>query len=368
MADIPFVVSSPISFSKPNADLGYLDIEPRFSSQSKVAKAAFFGDIGLGGETLEQVYGPTRFQKIRQMTDLYPAIVTSQNIQTCLPELQDLEVIFATWGMIPLTDEQLDQLPSLQAVFYAAGTIRPFGMPLLRRGIIVTSSAPANAVPVAEFTLAQILLANKGYYRNLREYRDTCDYSRSFVGIGNHGATVSLLGAGQIGRKLIELLQPFSLKVAVFDPYLSIEEAACLGVEKVNLSTAFARGDVVSNHLADIPATVGMIDGNLLSSMHENATFINTGRGRTVCPESLIACLRARADLIALLDVTDPEPLTAESPLWNLPNAFITSHIAGSKNREIERMADFAIADFERWSRGEPLRYAVTLDGLERMA
>jgi phosphoglycerate dehydrogenase-like enzyme len=79
-------------------------------------------------------------------------------MNTCLPELRDLEVIFATWGLMPLTKAQLDCLPSLRALLYAAGTVRYFARPLLRRGIIVTSSAAAGAVPVAEFTLAQILL------------------------------------------------------------------------------------------------------------------------------------------------------------------------------------------------------------------
>ena len=270
--------------------------------------------------------------------------------------------------MMLLTDEQLDQLPSLQAIFYAAGTIQHFARPVLGRGIAVTTSATANAVPVAEFTLAQILLANKGYYRNLREYRETCDYVNSFVGIGNFGVTVSLLGAGQIGRKLIELLQPFQLNILVFDPYLSVEEAALLGVEKVDLATAFSRGHVVSNHLADLPSTSGMLDGKLLSSLSHTATFINTGRGRTVNTADLVAVMRARPDLTALLDVTDPEPLTRDSALWSLPNVHITSHIAGSKSREVQRMANFAIEEFERWSRGEPLHYSVSLEALERMA
>ena len=331
-------------------------------------KAAFFGDRGLGGETVELVYGQERFEKLRRFTALYPTIVTSDNIQTCLPELEDLEVIFATWGMMPLSEQQLDRLPSLQALFYAGGTIRHFALPMLRRDIIVTSGAVANAVPVAEFTLAQILLANKGYLRNTREYRETSDVVSSFVGTGNYGATIALLGAGQIGRKLIEFLQRFQMRILVFDPYLSVEEAALLGVEKVDLATAFARGQVVSNHLADLPSTTGMLDGTLLSSMLPNATFINTGRGRTVNTPEFIAVLRARADLTALLDVTDPEPLTKESALWSLPNVSITSHIAGSKGGEIERMADFAIEEFERWSRGEALHYSVSLEALERMA
>lgn len=343
---------------------------PRTRPKRKApVKAAFFGNTGGGGETLEQVYGSQRFEKLRKCTDLYPTIVTSQNMDTCLPDLQDLEVIFGTWGLMPLSDDQLDCLPSLRALFYAAGYAGYFAGPLLRRGIIVTSSAAANAVPVAEFTLAQILLANKGYFRNVREYRETANFTGSFVGPGNYGMTVALLGAGQIGRKVIELLRPFHLRVIVFDPYLSNAEAASLGVEKVGLREAFSCGNVVSNHLADVPDTFGMIDVSLLASMAANATFINTGRGRTVNQDDLISVFRARPDLTALLDVTDPsEPLPRESPLRYLPNIQISSHIAGSKENEIGRVADLAIAEFERWSRGDPLFYSVSLDALEKMA
>ena len=220
---------------------------------------------------------------------------------------------------------------------------------------------------MAEFTVAQILLANKGYFRNVAEYRATADYRNSFVGAGNYGATVSLLGAGQIGRKVIELLRPFRLRVLVFDPFLSRQDAESLGVEKVELAAAFARGNIVSNHLACVPATVGMLDGALLSSMSANATFINTGRGPTVNHADLLSVFRARPDLNAFLDVTDPEPLPRESPLWSLPNIHISAHIAGSKGEEVGRVADFAIEEFQRWSREQPLRYSITLEALERI-
>jgi len=133
--------------------------------------------------------------------------------------------------------------------------VRGFARPLLRRGITVVSGWAANAVPVAEFTLAQILLANKGYFQNGRECTGTDRYRTAFRGCGNYGTTVALLGAGQIGRKTIELLRPFHLRVIVFDPFLDEVQADDLGVEKVSLEQAFGQGQVVSNHLADVPAT-----------------------------------------------------------------------------------------------------------------
>ena len=338
------------------------------SARTAPVKAALFGNVGPAGETHAQVYGAEGLAKLDKITDLYPRIVTSENLEACLPELEDLRVIFATWGMMYLTDEVLARLPRLEALFYAAGSVRYFAGPLLKRGIVVTSSAAANAVPVAEFTVGQILLANKGYFRNMREYRETKNFAGAFAGRGNFRATVSLLGAGQIGQKVIELLRTYELAVLVFDPFLSELQAERLGVEKVDIEEAFARGDVVSNHLADLPETVGMINGTLLSSMPAEATFINTGRGKTVRTDEMVSVFRQRPDLTALLDVTDPEPLPGESPLWSLPNVQITSHIAGAKRDEAGRIAQVAIEEFERWKRGEPLCHAVTVESLDRVA
>jgi phosphoglycerate dehydrogenase-like enzyme len=145
----------------------------------------------------------------------------------------------------------LDALPSLRAVFYAAGSVQSFARPLLERGVTVVSSWAANAVPVAEWTLAQILLANKGYWRNLAGASSPLTRTGAFVGAGNFGTAVSLLGAGQIGRRVAEFLRPFALRVQVFDLFLAREDAARMNVEQVSLEEAFAAGSVVSNHLAN---------------------------------------------------------------------------------------------------------------------
>ena len=158
-------------------------------------KAAFVGD-----ETrLMQVYGAGRREQIAARTDLLPGVVPPAHLTRYQPLLRGVEVAFSTWGLPRLTEEQLDALPDLRAVFYAAGSVQGFAPPLLERGITVVSAWRANAVPVAEFALAQILLACKGYWRNRREYDGASGSSRSaFCGPGNYGATVALLGAGAV--------------------------------------------------------------------------------------------------------------------------------------------------------------------------
>lgn len=327
-------------------------------------KAAFFCNGGPNDAKLARVFA--NGARLDAQIELLAPVVTNANFSHYAPQLRDLEVIFATWGLWNLSPVQLDALPALQAVFYAAGTVQHFAPALLEREVLVVSAWAANAVPVAETTLAQILLANKGFFRNWSEYR--LRERGAFVGRGNYGATVSLLGAGQIGRRVIELLRPFQLKVLVFDPFLSDENAQLLNVEKVELNQAFARGDVVSNHLANLPATRGLIHGAHFTLLPQNATFLNSGRGATVNHLDLLEVFTQRSDLTALLDVTDPEPLPLSHPLRALPNVHLSSHIAGSIGDEVTRMGDLVMDEFERWQRGETPLYAVTRAMLETMA
>jgi len=335
-------------------------------------KAAFLNDGAAFLEdrhsVVDWVYGCGRRKQVEALTDCLPAVITLENFFDFIPELNEVEVIFSTWGMPCLSPAHLEQLPNLRALFFAGGSVSGFARPLLERGVAVVSAWGANAIPVAEFTLGQILLSNKGYFRTITGYNHPGAYTSHFSGKGNYGETVALLGMGQVGRKVVEMLRGFSLEVIAYDPFLSGEEAVKLGVEKVSLQEAFARGLTVSNHLADVPATVGMLDYSLFSSMREGATFINTGRGVTVVEDDLIRALSERSDLTALLDVTHPEPPVASSPLYTLPNVRLTPHIAGSKGDEVFRMADYVIEEFKAWEEGRALRYAVTLPMLATLA
>ncbi len=332
-----------------------------------MARAVFVGD---SPERIDAVYGDGRREILTQMMEFVPAILGPGDFEAHADALRDVEMVFSTWGMFPFEECHFALMPRLQAVFYAAGTVQHFATPFLDRGIHVMSAWAANAVPVAEFTLSQILLSCKGYFRNRRDFHGQGwrDSGPLFRGRGVYGERIALIGAGQVARHLIELLRPFQLEVVVYDPYLADGEAVKLGVKKVELDEAFRTAYVVSNHVPNLPATVGMFNKALFESMRPDATFINTGRGAQVVEDDLIEVLRRRPDLTALLDVTLPEPPVAGSPLWDLPNVHLSSHIAGSIGDEVVRLADYCIEAFRDWEAGKPLRYAVTPAMLETMA
>jgi len=315
---------------------------------------------------VKRVYGRGRRERIEAICALHPEIVSGETFDEI--DLSDVRWVFSTWGMPELSVEQIARMPKLEALFYAAGSVKFFAPPFLERDVRIFGAWGANAVAVADFTLGQILLATKGYFRNQRDFVDRASYAKPQLGIGNFEETVALIGAGMVGRMVIDRLRPFDLDVQVADPYLSDEDAQLFAVERVSLEDGFRRALVVSNHAPNLPATMGMIQRSHFESMREHAVFINTGRGATVDEEAMIAVLRERPDLTALLDVMDPEPPIDGSPFYELPNAHLTNHIAGALGNEVVRMADYMVEEFTALREGRPLRYEITSEMLETLA
>lgn len=284
----------------------------------------------------------------------------------------DTEYLFSTWGMPSFTEEEIARcFPKLKAVFYAAGSVKSFAAPFLKSGISVHSARAANGVPVAAYTAAQILLANKGFFRTA-SVKSPADYEKARETAkhypGNFGTSVGIIGVGTIGKMVIEILTANQLTVKVYDPFLPDDTAKALGVTKCGLAALFRECGVVSNHLADVPETVGFLTGDLFAGMKPYATFINTGRGAQVREDELALVLKSRPDLTALLDVTSPEPPEAGSPLYSLPNVFLTPHIAGSSGHEVERMSEWMCEEYLRIGRGEAPLWSVSLAMLDTMA
>lgn len=323
-------------------------------------------------EDLFRVFSGETYERLRGLFDMEKTVYTKATVIGSPERFSEVEFVFSTWGMPAFTEREIERcFPCLKAVFYAAGSVQGFAREFLHRGVKVFSAWAANAVPVAEMTVAQIVLANKGYFLTSRLYRQSADFSAKAMLAdqpGNYGETVGIIGAGMIGRLVIDMLKAYRLNILVFDPFLSDEKAAELGVQKCDLMTLFERSFVVSNHLANNEKTKGMLTADLFSRMRANAVFINTGRGAQVVEEDLARVLRARPDLTALLDVTDPEPPEVDHPFFTLPNCLVTPHIAGSHGGEVARMGEYMLRECEAFLHGTPCRYEVTEAMLATMA
>lgn len=334
-------------------------------------KAMFLLDRAFGyeKEIINKVFSEEAQKTLLESFDMTKTIYYKDEIE----ENSDVECLFSTWGFPKLTEEEIDRyFPKLKVVFYGAGSVQYFARPFLNKGIKVVSSWMANGVPVAEYTVAQIILANKGFYQSnakiisKESYKEAKAHSDLFD--CNYNINVGILGVGAIGAMVAERLKSYKLNVYAYDPYLSDERAEKLGVKKESLEFIFKNCQTISNHIANIPATVGMLDYNLFFLMKENATFINTGRGVQVKEADLIKALKEYPHRSAVLDVTFPEPPENDSEFYSLKNVFLTPHIAGSMGRERERMGDYAVSEALKYLKNEPLSYEVTLKMLETMA
>ena len=319
---------------------------------------------------IPKVYDKQSTEKLKNLIDIDNAVYTKADILT--GKFIDTEMIFSTWGMPSFTEEEIKRcFPNLKCVFYGAGTVQKFAKPFLNCNVKVFSAWASNAIPVAEFTVAQIILSNKGFFISNRLYKSgNVSGAKSAISIcnGNYSETVGIIGAGMIGKLVIKMLKNYNLNVLVYDPFLSDETASSLGVTKCSLQELFKKSFVISNHLANNEQTKNLLDYNLFSTMRENAVFINTGRGAQVNEQDLVKVLANRPDITALLDVTTTEPLEKSHPFYTQENCVITPHIAGSLGNEVARMGEYMVSELELYLNGKPNLYEVTLKMLETMA
>ncbi|SEC69232.1 hydroxyacid dehydrogenase [Streptomyces sp. TLI_105] len=282
--------------------------------------------------------------------------------------LAEAEILLTCWGATPLTAEVLARAPRLQAVVHAAGSVKHHITDACwERGLRVTSAAAANALPVAEYTLAAILFAGKGVLRSAQQYaslRTDHAWLEESADWGNHRRTIGIVGASRIGRRVVELLSPFDFEILLYDPYVKTPPP---GTELTGLDDLCARSTVVSVHAPQLPSTRHMIGAAQLAAMPDGTTLINTSRGSLVDEAALLPHL-VSARLHAILDVTDPELPHPDSPLWTLPNVLLTPHVAGSLGNELHRMADQALEEVARYAHGEPFAEEVRASDLQRSA
>lgn len=319
-------------------------------------KAVFVGPQHL----LASAYPPELRDRLGQFVALQANEIPPETWRDHRAILSGAELIFSTWGMPVLNEEFLASTPSLQAVFYAAGTVKSFVTPeAIRRGLIITTAAEANSLPVAEYALAVILLSLKNFWAYPVQASEAKFTKVGGEPRGVYGATIGLVSLGFVGRRLADLLANHEVRVIAHDPHLAQAEAGRHKVTLCDLEELFRTSDVVSLHTPWIPETEGLVREEHIRSMKRGGTLINTSRGAVVDEPGLCRALRDRSDLTAILDVTHPEPPLADSPLRTLPNVFLTPHIAGSMGREVCRLGFWMVDEAERWINGQPMQHCI---------
>lgn len=288
-------------------------------------------------------FDATLLAELSGLVDLDPDAVLDDLTS---PAAAEVEVLVTSWGAPPIDAAALAAMPRLRAVVHAAGSVKHhLGPEVWERGVRVTSGAAVNARPVAEFALAAVLWSTKNVPQLIERFRLTRtapDLTVDDTIVGTYGTTVGVLGASTTGRALIELMAAFDLEVLVADPTLSPTDAQALDVTLVGLDELFSRSRVLTVHAPLLPQTRHLVDARLLGLLHDGATIVNTARGGVVDHDALRAEL-VSGRLQAMLDVTEPEPLPHDDPLWELPNVTLTPHVAGSQGAELLRLGRAAV-------------------------
>ncbi|MER6141618.1 hydroxyacid dehydrogenase [Streptomyces sparsogenes] len=325
--------------------------------------------VVMSRQSFDAHFDPARLARLADLVTLGDPVWTDDlDDPAAKARLAEAEVLLTSWGAPRLTPERLAGAPALRAVLHCAGSVRGLvGDEVWRRGIRVASGADANAIPVAEYTLAAIIFAGK------KAPFLAADEERAYQGWGmvtgygdlsNFGRTVGIVGFSRIGRKVVDLLKILGdTTCLVADPYADPEEVERAGATLVPLEELLPRVDVLSLHAPELRETRHLIGAAQLRLLPDHATVINTARGSLIDSEALAAeCASGR--LFAILDVTDPEPLPVDSPLRHQAGVMITPHIAGSLGTEIGRLTDHALDELARWTARQTLQDEITAESL----
>ena len=235
------------------------------------------------------------------------------------------------------------------------------GMPLAllkARGVQVTNGAGINAITIAEYVVMGMLTMAKGY-RDVVHAQDRHEWLQDSPGkVELFGSKALLLGYGAIGQLIDERLKPFGVEVTVV--------RRSPGPQTLTPDQWRAKLSEFDWIILAVPATAetdGMIGAAELAAMKPTARLINIARGAVIDQEALVTALREKQIAEAFLDVTTPEPLPADHPLWDLPNAHVTMHLSGrAQDKMFIRSAQRFLENLARFRNGEPLSPRVNLD------
>jgi D-3-phosphoglycerate dehydrogenase len=235
--------------------------------------------------------------------------------------------------------ELLEKADNLKVVGRAGIGVDNVDVPACtRRGIVVMNTPLGNAITTAEHAMAMMLsLARHIPQANSSTHEGKWEKSR-FMGVELTGKLLGLIGAGNIGSIVAKKAIGYGLHVQAYDPFLTEERAARLGVKKVELDELLQSSDIISLHVPKTPETSNIISASALNQMKKGSMLINCARGGLVDELALKAALESGHLKGAALDVYEVEP-ARENPLFELDNVICTPHLGASTIEAQEKVA-----------------------------
>jgi phosphoglycerate dehydrogenase-like enzyme len=239
---------------------------------------------------------------------------------------------------------------------FAAGVDHPWFQSLLARGIRLTNSPGASAVPIAHTVMLYLLALSRDLAGWLRDQAAARWSPRDVEDLA--GARIAVLGMGPIGAEIARLATAFGMRVTGFRRTPAGDEP-CETLAMTELDRVLPALDWLVLALPLTAETQRILDARRIALLPKHVRVVNVGRGPLVDEAALAAALAEGRIAGAALDVFEVEPLPAESPLWRLPNVIVTPHSSGTTPGNHVRSAELFVANVARWVRGEPLRHEV---------
>ena len=240
-----------------------------------------------------------------------------------------VDCVVVSHGSPMISAEVMDGAPNLKIIGELEGDRFAYRIDVeaaWERGIRTVDTTHGSSYPVAEWALALILISLRNAGESFRSILagDAPQSTHNDFGYLHgelYGKRVGLIGCGHIGRRLVKYLRPFEVDIRIYDPYLASEMSDAIGVVKTSLENVLSKSNVIVCLAPLTPATAGMIGRRELDMIPSNSVFVNVSRGAIVDSDALIARLK-RGDIVAGLDVFDPEPIPPDSEIIGLPNTF----------------------------------------------
>jgi len=285
-------------------------------------------------------------------------------VESLLARVDDVAGIVVCHGSPRIDDRVFDRAPNLRIVGELEGDRFAYRIDTeagWQRGIRTVDTTNGSSYPVAEWALALTIISLRNAGQQFRRLIAHESFRRSYEDFGYvhaelYGKKVGIIGCGHIGRRLITFLKPFNCDIRIHDPYIPKEVPDILGVLPTSLDHVFSDSDAVICLAPLTPRTHRMIGKRELDLLQPGSVFVNVSRGPIVDPDALIERLR-RGDIVAGLDVFDPEPIPADSPIRDLPNVFLSPHIAGVTLGSRRAFVELMVDELDRFFHGHETLY-----------
>ena len=325
----------------------------------------------------QRVFRPGKFE---EMLELFDVTWSDRSAQWTTEEMTEqvagMDAVVTGWGAPPTSEEFFESADRLRIIAHSAGSVRGLVAEdvvqryCIPRKITIFSANGAIAINVAESAVGMLLMTMRHWVQLSNWYHDTGHWRNPLYDSNGQflqGSTVGVVSASKVGREVIRLLGPWDVTILVYDPYLSAEDAAAMGAEKVELDELFRRSDHVTVHAPKLPETDNMIGAEQLALLRDGATLVNTSRGSVIDHRALLAECRSRR-LNVCLDVTAPEPLPPDSGFRALDNVIITPHASGAGYYGYHAIGDTTIQALLDCFADKPVQGAVPLERYETIA